>query len=57
MPKVRIEEEYEQYSEDKQIDKMAQLLISRTYLLKNKVSRKEIEKFDYMVKKISNKLF
>ena len=51
MPKIRIEEEYEQYSEDKIIDKMAQLLISRTYLLKNKVSKKEIEKFDYMVKK------
>ena len=51
MPKIRIEEEYKQYSKDKQIDKMAQLLISRTYLLKNKVSKKKIEKFDYMVKK------
>ena len=30
---------------------MAQLLISRTYLLKTKVSKIEIEKFDYMVKK------
>ncbi len=46
MPKTRIEEEYEKYSKDKQIDKMAQLLISRKYLLENKVSRKEVEKFD-----------
>ena len=46
MPKTRIEEEYEKYSKDKQIDKMAQLLISRIYLLENKVTRKEVEKFD-----------
>ena len=46
MPKVRKEEGYEIYSKDKQIDKMAQLLISRIYLLENKVTRKEVEKFD-----------
>ena len=46
MPKIRLEEEYEKYSKDKQIDKMAYLLISRIYLLENKVTKKEVEKFD-----------
>ena len=51
MPKIRVEEEYEKYSKEKYIDKMAQLLISRIYLLENKVSKKEVDKFDQMVKK------
>ena len=46
MPKIRLEEEYEKQSKNNQIDKMAQLLISRIYLLENKVTRKEVEKFD-----------